>query len=76
MKSAFTSISLALSVSLALTLAASPAAAQAPPSTAPVTTVQTHALPPIAAPTSVDPVKATHAYLARISGPARARSDA
>jgi STE24 endopeptidase len=54
-------------------------AQQAGPAAAPLTQVQAHALPPIgaAAGTSAafDPAKATNAYLARISGQAKAQSD-
>jgi STE24 endopeptidase len=54
-----------------------PAAAQAKPAAAPTTTVDVRALPSMAsAPApSFDPEKATNAYLARISGEARAKSD-
>jgi STE24 endopeptidase len=50
-------------------------AQQAGPAAAPVTIVQSHALPPIGTPVKFDPVKATNAYLARVSGAAKARSD-
>lgn len=53
-------------------------AQQAGPVAAPTTVVETQSLPPIAAPRTAafDPQKATNAYLARIGGAARARSDA
>ncbi len=52
------------------------AVAQAGPSAAPTTIIDTRTLPPIGVKTiAFDPVKATNAYLARVSGPARARSD-
>ena len=51
-------------------------AQQAGPAAAPVTIVQTHPLPPIGAPAPpFDPAKATNAYLARVSGQEKARSD-
>ncbi|MEI9989162.1 MAG: M48 family metallopeptidase [Rhizomicrobium sp.] len=51
-------------------------AQQAGPRAAPVTIVQSQTLPPIGgAPVAFDPAKATEAYLARVSGAARARSD-
>lgn len=52
--------------------------AQAGPSAAPLPHVETQALPSVAAPPAphFDPDKATQAYLARISGKARERSDA
>jgi Zn-dependent protease with chaperone function len=63
---------LVLTVSLCL---AAPAAAQpAGPSAAPTTPVSAQPLPPPAA-VHFDPDKATNAYLARVSGEARARSD-
>jgi STE24 endopeptidase len=71
-------LSLLAAFGLVLALFAEPAAAQAGPSTAPLTPVQTSALPPIAvaAPApAFDPVKATNAYLARVGGAAKARSD-
>lgn len=65
---------------LALCLFAEPAAAQqAGPSAAPTTTVERTTLAPIGSattPVAFDPHKATDAYLARVSGEARARSDA
>jgi STE24 endopeptidase len=55
----------------------SPASAQAGPSAAPLPQVETHALSVVAPPPlQFDPEKATKAYLARISGKARERSDA
>jgi STE24 endopeptidase len=53
--------------------------AQAVPSAAPVTHITVNALAPAPQPTIAkpfDPEKATNAYLARVSGAARARSDA
>jgi len=50
------------------------AMAQAGPSAAPTSTVDVHALPP-AGVTNFDPDKATNAYLAKVSGEARAKSD-
>ncbi len=50
-------------------------AQQAGPRAAPVTIVQSHTLPPIGTPVAFDPAKATEAYLARVSGTAKARSD-
>ncbi|HTT98771.1 MAG TPA: M48 family metallopeptidase [Rhizomicrobium sp.] len=55
-------------------LAPASALAQAGPSAAPTSTVDVHTLPP-AAITNFDPEKATNAYLAKISGEARAKSD-
>lgn len=64
---------------IVLAFAAGPAAAQqAGPAAAPVTVVQSHMLAPIGMPAAAaafDPVKATNAYLARVSGEAKARSD-
>ena len=60
----------------ALSLAvAGPAAAQGGPSAAPTSTVDVHALPPTTAAPNFDAEKATNAYLARVSGAARAKSD-
>jgi STE24 endopeptidase len=59
-------------------LMAGGAHAQLTPSPAPVAHVTVQNLPPAPvadAPASLDPLKATNAYLARVSGPARARSD-
>jgi len=47
----------------------------APPRAAPVTIVEVHQLPSMAKPIKFDAEKATNAYLARIKGDARARSD-
>lgn len=47
----------------------------APPSAAPTATVEVHELPSMEKPVSFNADKATKAYLARISGAARARSD-
>jgi len=67
---------LAFSFVLVLALIApGPAAAQAVPRTAPTTIIDVHALPAMAAPRPFDPERATNAYLARINGAARARSD-
>jgi STE24 endopeptidase len=69
-------LSLLAALGLLLTLSVGPAFAQATPSTAPTTVVQSAPLPVIAAPAPpFDPVKATNAYLARVSGTAKARSD-
>ena len=62
-------------IALVLTLVAGAAEAQVTPVAAPVTIVQSHSLPPIGAPVTFDPVKATNAYLARIGGAEKARSD-
>ncbi len=51
-------------------------AQQAGPAAAPTSVVDRHALPPITAPVTFDPKKATNAYLAQVSGAARAKSDA
>ena len=62
---------------LALTISAllaAPAFAQSGPAAAPTTTVAVQSLPPPAVAT-FDPDKATNAYLARVSGAARAKSD-
>ncbi|HWA89922.1 MAG TPA: M48 family metallopeptidase [Rhizomicrobium sp.] len=59
-----------------LALSPAPAAAQAGPAAAPTSTIETHPLPPAPTATpSFDPEKATNAYLARVSGEARAKSD-
>lgn len=64
---------------LLVLIACCPAEAQAVPSRAPLKPVAVQSLPesPSAAhvAATLDPVKATNAYLARVSGPARARSD-
>ena len=73
------SISLLALLSLALVLWTGAATAQqSGPAAAPTAIVDSHALPPIGAdkPVAFDPQKATNAYLARVSGTARARSDA
>ncbi len=54
---------------------AGPAAAQAGPSAAPTSTIDVHALPPAGTAAQFDADKATNAYLARISGDARKKSD-
>ncbi len=68
---------LALSAFLAFVCATS-AQAQATPSPAPLSHVDVHTLAamPAPAPTHLDPEKATDAYLVRVSGKARAKSDA
>ncbi len=48
----------------------------APPRSAPLPSVEVHQLPSMEKPVTFDAEKATDAYLARIKGPARARSDA
>jgi STE24 endopeptidase len=54
-----------------------PAFAQATPTPAPTSTVAVQSLPPtVSAVQTFDPVKATNAYLAQVSGTARANSDA
>ena len=64
---------LVTALSMAVT---APAAAQGGPSAAPTSTVDVHSLPPTAAPApSFDAEKATDAYLSRVSGEARAKSD-
>jgi Zn-dependent protease with chaperone function len=69
-------LSLLAAFGLVFALAAGPAAAQASPSAAPTSVVHSEPLPAIAAPAPpFDPVKATNAYLARVSGTTKARSD-
>jgi STE24 endopeptidase len=70
------SCSLLAVLSVALSLLTSSAAAQSTPTPAPTSVIESQALPPIAttAPT-FDPVKATDAYLAQVSGEARTKSD-
>lgn len=71
------SSSLAAFIGLALLIWTAPVQAQqAGPSAAPVTVVQSHALPPLNSATAFDPLKATDAYLARVGGKERAQSDA
>jgi STE24 endopeptidase len=72
----FVSLLLAL-IGLGLIAFAQPASAQqSGPAAAPVSTVDRHALPPIGTPApAFDPRKATAAYLAQVSGKARANSD-
>ena len=61
----------------ALMLLTCTAAAQSTPTAAPTSIVESAPLPPIAAKApAFDPVKATNAYLAQVSGDARAKSDA
>jgi STE24 endopeptidase len=62
--------------SMAFILSASLAMAQREgPSAAPVANVDVHSLPPIGTASNFEPRRATAAYLSRISGAARARSD-
>lgn len=62
-------------LSIVLSFAASGAAqAQAGPSAAPTSTIAVHSLPNLGS-VNFDPEKATNAYLARVSGDARAKSD-
>ena len=71
--------SFALLVSLlALFWAGAAAAQQTGPAAAPTSVIDSRTLPAIGAPAvaAFDPTKATNAYLARISGPAKERSDA
>jgi len=64
-------------IALSVLANVSSASAQAGPSPAPLPHVETHALPSVSAPPiHFDAEKATKAYLARISGKARERSDA
>jgi STE24 endopeptidase len=66
-------------VAALLLLFCAPAFGQATPAPAPTTTISVQPLAPIAsahAPVKFDALKATNAYLATISGPARAKSDA
>ena len=66
-------------LALTITVMAGPALAQGTaPSAAPTSIIDVHPLPPLgsAKPNALDPQRATAAYLARVSGPARARSDA
>ena len=65
----------AVLVAVFLLALAAPAAAQGGPSAAPTSTVDVHTLPPTAAAPAFDAEKATNAYLSRISGEARAKSD-
>jgi Zn-dependent protease with chaperone function len=66
---------------LAICFFAAPALAQdrmlgLPPRAAPTAHIDVHQLPVLDATPKFDPARATQAYLARVSGPARARSDA
>ncbi|MBS0473188.1 MAG: M48 family metallopeptidase [Proteobacteria bacterium] len=70
------SFALVATLLAALFVCTGPALAQAGPRAAPTTAVESSSLPPIGTPVAFDPVKATNAYLARVSGPAKARSDA
>ncbi|MBN9576893.1 MAG: hypothetical protein J0H26_00865 [Alphaproteobacteria bacterium] len=79
MSGMFTRICLLLSVLAMLCgpIAASTAVAQEGPRAAPTATIEVQSLPVAEEPVpAFDPVKATNAYLAQISGPQRARSDA
>ena len=71
----FVSIVIAVTALLA-SVALSPSLAQsAGPSAAPTAHVTVHNLPPLGSNQPFDPKKATEAYLAQVSGAARARSD-
>lgn len=70
------SFALVATLLAALFVCTGTALAQAGPRAAPTTAVESSSLPPIGTPVAFDPVKATNAYLARVSGPAKARSDA
>ena len=63
---------------LVLILVLSPASAfaQAVPKTAPTTTIDVRQLPAMETPAPFSPERATHAYLSRIHGDGRQRSDA
>lgn len=61
---------------LAVLFAVSAATAEAAPDRAPTTRIDVQSLPTIGAQPAFDPEKATRAYLARITGKARAQSDA
>ena len=79
MSGMFTRICLLLSVLAMLCgpIAASTAVAQEGPRAAPTATIEVQSLPVAEEPVpAFDPAKATNAYLAQISGPQRARSDA
>ncbi len=59
-----------------LIFATAASAAQSGPKAAPTATIAVQQLPPISSPQdNFDPLKATNAYLAQVSGEARARSD-
>ena len=67
---------LLLMAMMGLLLAGGPAfAQQAGPSAAPTSSIDVHNLPPLASGKPFDPQKATMAYLARVGGAARVRSD-
>ena len=69
-------IRLMILMSLLSAMAIGPALAQQEgPSAAPTSSIDVHSLPPPASAKPFDPQKATQAYLARVSGAARARSD-
>ena len=69
-------IACAMVIALSIFATVSPASAQAGPLSAPLPHVETHALPEVASPpVHFDAEKATRAYLARVSGKARERSD-
>lgn len=79
MSGMFTRICLLLSILAMLCgpMAASTAMAQEGPRAAPTATIEVQSLPMAEEPVPVfDPAKATSAYLAKVSGPQRARSDA
>jgi STE24 endopeptidase len=65
----------AMLVAVFLLALAAPAAAQGGPSAAPTSTVDVHTLPPAGTAPAFDAEKATNAYLSRVSGEARAKSD-
>jgi STE24 endopeptidase len=71
------SISLIAALGFAFAILGGPAMAQLNPAAAPTVVVESRPLPPIgvAKPVRFDPHKATDAYLAQVSGAARARSD-
>jgi STE24 endopeptidase len=76
MLQALTRILLVIAGCLAFSISAQAQLLGAPPKAAPVTRVEVHQLPLMAKPVAFDADKATNAYLARVSGAARARSDA
>lgn len=61
---------------LFLSFAAMPASAQSSPASSPTSTVSVQPLANVTAAPTFDPEKATKAYLARVNGEARAKSDA
>ena len=70
------SIPIAVGLLLALSIVSPTSAEPTGPSAAPVTAVDVHNLPALGSKTTFDPQKSTNAYLAQVSGAARARSDA